>query len=424
MTPSVSVIIATHNRRDVLAHTLARLAAAEIKPPHAEIIIVDNASRDDIASAAGAYAGVRLIALDRNWGATAKAFGVEHARGELLLTLDDDSYPLPGALEHASGYFAADPRLGVVALRVFLRDGTEECMALPHIALGGAALYRRTALQAVGGFDPTFFMAAEEYDTCLRLLNRGWGVRFAPGLAVEHLKSPTARRSARTAFYDTRNNLRVWARYLPDEPYAIYAADSRQRYCWLATDWRSRVAALRGLAAGQWLAWRERRAFTTRRLSPDVFEQVFGWARVEQRFRALASDGVRRVAFLDFGKNIYAFWRGARQAGIAVACIGDDRVARGQRRYRGVPLTSVATALRAPVDAVVISNTSFAHVERRLTSLKTLATPPVHAWFTFAGLYGPHAAAEPERQVEWSVDERVQITRPKPRSTRQPASAL
>ena len=151
-------------------------------------------------------------------------------------------------------HFEADPRLGAAGFTVHLPDGSQECSALPHVFVGCGVGLRASALQEVGGLDLSFFMQAEEYDLSWRLLQADWKVKIFEDLQVDHLKSPLARRSERTTFYDIRNNLRIIARYLP-QPFAdIYLEDWLQRYAWIAESAGHTDAFERGLAEGRRLA--------------------------------------------------------------------------------------------------------------------------------------------------------------------------
>jgi GT2 family glycosyltransferase len=51
-------------------------------------------------------------------------------------------------------------------------------------ACAGAALYRRSALLAVGGFDQRFFAYLEDVDLALRLRLAGWRCRYEPVVAL------------------------------------------------------------------------------------------------------------------------------------------------------------------------------------------------------------------------------------------------
>jgi N-acetylglucosaminyl-diphospho-decaprenol L-rhamnosyltransferase len=108
----------------------------------------------------------------------------------------------------------AEPETGVMAPRVFEPGNPEP---EPHRALltpwemfarrrsgymapdapawipGLFMLFRRQAFSDVKGFDPRYFMYAEDFDICARLRLSGWKIQVAADLAVVH----DARRAAR-----------------------------------------------------------------------------------------------------------------------------------------------------------------------------------------------------------------------------------
>jgi GT2 family glycosyltransferase len=381
MTPRVSIILATHNRRDVVLNTLRRLDACGLDADEREVIVVDNASTDGTAEAAADMPGVRVLAQRGNLGSCAKSFGVCQARAEQILFLDDDSYPRPGCLPRMLRAFERLPRLGAAAFTVHLPDGSQECSALPHVFVGCGVGFRTAALRTVGGLDLSFFMQAEEYDVSFRLLGGGWQVETFADLQVEHLKTPQARRSERTTFYDIRNNLQVANRYLPDEAARTYAADWTLRYQWLAEQAGHGAAFRRGLRAGRWRVLVDGLRRPRPALNAEAFEAAFSWRRVQREMGRLVSLGVRRIVLADWGKNAYAFVRAAARAGLTVTALADDRFASPRREYRGVPMLHTAAALRIRHDAVVVANTSYVHAEKRAATLRDVTTTPVHCWF-------------------------------------------
>ncbi len=379
--PYVSVVLATHNRRDVVLRTLDALESCGLERRDYEVIVVDNASSDGTVEALRSRPGVIVHRLGRNLGSCAKAAGVQRAGGSIILFLDDDSFPRPGCLDRLLLRFETDPTLGAAGFTVHLPDGSQECSALPHVFVGCGVGLRAGALDEVGGLDHSFFMQAEEYDLSFRLLQAGWKVEIFADLQVDHLKSPQARRSERTTFHDVRNNLLLVARYLP-QPYAhVYRADWLHRYRWLARQAGHAAAFKRGVSEAQWHARADRRRYRRWRLSADVLERVFCWSSIEQRMRGLAARGLRRVVLADVGKNIYAFKRGAEAAELEVPAIADDLLAAADRTYRGIPVVTVDEALALDAEAYVVSNTSYAHAERRWRALSGRTSRPVYNWF-------------------------------------------
>lgn len=371
MRPIVSFVIATHNRAAVVIENLARIRAAGLTPAEYEIIVVDSASTDDTPQQIARERDVRLIALRSNFGSVAKAYGVDVARGEVIVFLDDDSYPRPGTLVRMLRHFADEPKLGAAGFRVELPDGREECCGWPDIFVGCGVGFRRAALVEVGSLDRTFFMQAEEYDLAFRLTYSGWDVRVLPDLWVQHQKTPVARVSERTTLLDVRNNLRVLARYLPDHALSIYLEDCLQRYYWLAEQTEREHVIAQGVAEAQQVMWWERHRYRDWRMTPENFELHFNWERVAHKYGQLAEQGVQQIALAGLGKNLYAHLRGARQANLSITGLIADDFADAKRKYRHIPVIALADYLQQPADAVCISDASFvraAAIEAQLSS--------------------------------------------------------
>lgn len=123
MIPSLSIVIPAYNEETRLAATLERIAEclAHHAPPFAEILVVDDGSRDRTAQVAARFPGVRVL---RNPGNRGKGYSVRHgmleARGEWTLFTDAD---LSTPLEELEKLWAA------------VREGAE-------VAIGSRALDR------------------------------------------------------------------------------------------------------------------------------------------------------------------------------------------------------------------------------------------------------------------------------------------
>ena len=134
--PSVSAVIVTWNRREALRTVLDRLAELPVD----EVLVVDNGSEDDTAELVRARGGnVRLLEQGSNLGIAGRNRAAREARGDLLLMLDDDAYPLPGAIEVLAERFERDPRLGVAG--GFVRD----------VDTGGGVVARPSSARSTGG---------------------------------------------------------------------------------------------------------------------------------------------------------------------------------------------------------------------------------------------------------------------------------
>lgn len=229
----MSAVILAFNRADDVDHTLDRLAA---EPLH-EVIVVDSGDDDTSARVRARGGNVRLVKAP-DVGASARNLGAEAAEGELLLMLDDDSYPRPGCVDALRAAFARDPRLGLAAGLVlevdrdgrvthshevgtfdwFLRAGHRGAVPPEGVPTfffpEGGCMVRRDAFLQVDGFFAPYFFTVSEVDVATRLIGRGWDVRYLPHAVFEHRKAPGARADARTLRLRVRNQLwYFWLRF-------------------------------------------------------------------------------------------------------------------------------------------------------------------------------------------------------------------
>jgi GT2 family glycosyltransferase len=209
--PRLTVVVPTYNRVGEVMHTVACLSELPEQP---RVIVVDNGSQDGTVQALRRYfPHLTVIALDANRGAAARNIGIQHAHTPYIALCDDDVWWAPGALRRAADLLDAYPRLAVITGRVLVgpeerEDPTCAVMAkspLSHesrlpgpVVLGflaGAAMLRRSAFLAVGGFEPRFFLGGEETLVAADLLAAGWALTYAPDVVIHHYPSP--RRDAR-----------------------------------------------------------------------------------------------------------------------------------------------------------------------------------------------------------------------------------
>ncbi|MBC8161981.1 MAG: glycosyltransferase, partial [Roseiflexaceae bacterium] len=240
----LSVIIVTWNGLCHLPRCLAALLPQ--LPANAEVIQVDNASRDGtVAWVRANHPMLRLIELSHNTGfAGGVAKGLRAARGQLVLLLNDDAFVEPGfvvalldvmaahqEISAASAVLTFDHRPDIVAsagIRL-RRDGLaldawagRLVTELPHAPVevfgpsGGAAMYRRSALDDVGGVEPSFFAYLEDVDLAFRLRGRGHRSLLVPQARARHIYSASAGQgSPLKQRLLGRNRLRTLVRCLP-----------------------------------------------------------------------------------------------------------------------------------------------------------------------------------------------------------------
>lgn len=204
--PRISVVVCTHNGSRTIEKTCQELVKLDY--PDFEIIVVDDGSTDRTAEIVRQYE-VRLIQTDNQGLSTARNVGANAATGEIVAYIDDDAWPDPHwlsylAMAFESGEFAgvggpniAPPDEGMVAdsvanapggpIHVLLTDDVAE-----HIP-GCNMSFRRSALKAVGGFDPTFRVAGDDVDLCWRIQAKGWKLGFTSAAMVWHRRRSSMR---------------------------------------------------------------------------------------------------------------------------------------------------------------------------------------------------------------------------------------
>lgn len=214
----VSIVILTFNRRDNVLGLLDELSG--ITDPATDVIVVDNGSADGTAEAvAELFPAVRLVALTENVGVGGRNRGMDVARGEIIITLDDDMVDFGDAeIAGVRRAFAARNDLGAVNFKITwpgtdrVRDwvhhrptaDAEEIFETYEITEGAVA-WRRAALDEVGRYRDDFFISHEGLDLALRLLDAGWVVGYDGNISIGHMPAVGGRKSWRRYYYDTRN---------------------------------------------------------------------------------------------------------------------------------------------------------------------------------------------------------------------------
>jgi hypothetical protein len=372
----VSFVISTYNRRAVLLETLDRVKSCGLPKSDFEILLVDNASPDDTAAAvAESHPDIRLFPLHQNLGPCAKNIAIPESRGQYIIFLDDDSFPQPPSIQKMIQHFERDPSLGAAVFTITLPDGSQECSAYPDVFIGCGTGFRREALLQVGGLPTDFFMQAEEYDLSLRLLDAGWRVQTFDDLQVSHLKTPGARYNERVTQFDVRNNLVLLTRHFPEEWLVPFAMDWMKRYYMIASTKGHTKAYLKGLVQG--IA----RSITGPNRNPvaqSTFESFTKMESIHQKMRATKEEfDLKRILFIDLGKNMLPFYLAAKSCDLEVVAIADPKLANTKNSYRKIKIVDDTTASTLPFDAAIVSNLSPIHAANRYETWKNLTDRPV-----------------------------------------------
>jgi GT2 family glycosyltransferase len=211
-----------------------------------DVTVVDNGSTDgSVSYLRERWPGVRVVELSENAGfPTAINRGVEASAGRYVALLNNDIELSPDWLELLVAELDRDPGVGFVTGKVIRyndRDVIEQAghdfytcgrfeprgldekdtgqydeRAPTAVVTAAAALYRRDALEAVGGFDEDYFLYCEDGDACLRMLLGGYSGLYVPEPKAFHVRGGTVGgQSDLTRFHLVRNALITLLKDLP-----------------------------------------------------------------------------------------------------------------------------------------------------------------------------------------------------------------
>lgn len=210
----ISVVIPTRERWPVLRRTLELLEQQELGGGAAELVVVDNGSRDGSAAELERWAAdpvrapaVRALNEPKRGPAAARNAGVRAARGRIVLFLGDDCRPASRSL--LAGHLAAhegdpcavvgltewDPELDATpVMRWLMRSGkqfdfdrAERDRPGPWLFYTSNVSLPRESIAEAGWFDERFPSAAwEDYELALRLEEHGLRFAWRRDLVVHH----------------------------------------------------------------------------------------------------------------------------------------------------------------------------------------------------------------------------------------------
>ncbi len=209
----VTVVMVVHNSRYILPASLGALTEAP------RVVIVDTLSTDGTAEAATAlHACASIIHNTEDHGlAWASNLGFAAAETEYVLHLNPDAEVAPGCVERLIATADSFPDAIAIAPLLTNRRGDMELDVMhawernhhkiAHVPsgpfctwflTGAVVLWRTRAFRAIGGFDESFFLYAEDADISLRATRAGYGLIVDPSARARHLGGASEGVSLRT----------------------------------------------------------------------------------------------------------------------------------------------------------------------------------------------------------------------------------
>jgi len=220
MNPKVSIIILNYNGSKFIKDCLSSV----FKNDYAdfEVILVDNASKDESLEIAerlfGKDSRFKIIKNDENLGfAEGNNVGARHARGDILVFLNEDTEADPNWLKELIKVLISDPKVGAAQCKLLMAHERHKIESVGHYvdycgieswastkvfneddrgqydrireifyAKGAAMAVRHHVFFEAGGFDPAYFIDHEEIDLCWRIRLLGYKILFVPKSIVYH----------------------------------------------------------------------------------------------------------------------------------------------------------------------------------------------------------------------------------------------
>jgi len=222
--PTISVVIPTHDTRELTLRCLASLDRGGAAP--VEVVVVDDASSDGTAEAVRDRENrVVVVETDGNVGfSRAVNLGAERTTGDLLLVLNSDTEVGQGAFDAVVRAFSDDRTLGIGGAELIGADGAPQWRAgkwptagwlfaqasglgpflgrVPGRGIvrtrgaveagavdwvtGAAMAIRREVWDSRGPFDTGYRFYCQDLDLCFEARRGGWSVAVIPGFSVLH----------------------------------------------------------------------------------------------------------------------------------------------------------------------------------------------------------------------------------------------
>lgn len=224
----INPVIVNYRTPDLTLKCVESIVQMGVASPE-DIIVVDNASRDDSAERlARELTGVQLICAENNGGFSAGInHGAKAASREFLMVLNPDTYFIDNSISKALAVFDENADVGLAGLNLIYPDGSRQFSArrfysmldivgrripLGHYwplrtrmerhlmvsawetgqpfdadwVMGTGFLVRRDLFEHIGRMDESYFLYMEDVDLCARVWGAGCRVVCVPAARLVH----------------------------------------------------------------------------------------------------------------------------------------------------------------------------------------------------------------------------------------------
>ncbi|WP_296187641.1 glycosyltransferase family 2 protein [Pseudomonas sp. UBA1879] len=196
--PLVSILVPCFNHERYIEESL--LSVLKQDYDNFELIVVNDGSTDASAEKIEALRrshDFQFYQQDNQGVSAALNHALRHARGDLVVTHDSDDVMLAGRIRRQVSYMQEHPEVGLLGAKVIYIDSNgrplkhklashapvqrwsfDELLADAYAVGGPVAMYRREAIDRVGGYDPT--IKVQDFQMTLRIAKAGYQVHILP----------------------------------------------------------------------------------------------------------------------------------------------------------------------------------------------------------------------------------------------------
>lgn len=233
MAPRVSVVMPVYNGARFLAEAIESVCRSTFRD--FELLVLDDLSSDNSAEIADRLAAndsrIRVLRMSERHGVSRiRNVGVKESKGEYIANLDADDVMFPNRLSLQVAYLDSHPDCVALGARALVvdADGRPQSLAVRvfthrdiddwHMSgLGGGlgnpmAMFRKSAVEAIGGYTVSDDTAGEDYDLWLRLAEYGQLANLSDVLICYRVHDKNLSTRASEAEYRKRVTLEVLSR--------------------------------------------------------------------------------------------------------------------------------------------------------------------------------------------------------------------
>lgn len=237
--PRFSIIIPTYNTTYVLGQCISALSNQTADNKCFEVIVVNDGGKTEVVqdiNSASSEIDIKYYSQDHKGPAAARNFGIDKARGEIILLLDDDSMPLGNWLDATirawdkspdfdgiGGYVISEPtdsiycRVNADFFNWYLEQYSSEDSSSFLVTCNAG--YRKEILDRIGRFDDRFKKASgEDRDLNIKILKFGGRMRLDRNILVYHDRDLTFRSFIRKNYNYGKAAYHIYTIY-PEQKY-------------------------------------------------------------------------------------------------------------------------------------------------------------------------------------------------------------